>query len=323
VAQTVKHLALLILKVPPQIQELENLRGNPVVLYHWAIAEDAVPVLYECLRKRGRTDRMDLVLSTVGGSVSSARQIALLLREYTERLTILVPYQARSSGTLLCLSADELVLGPMSQLGPIDSQVGPAGSPPPDAPGMISAEDIRSFRQMAKDWFGVEREEDRLQVLALVAQRIFPTSLTSFYRFDKLVRQIADELLAYQLPEADASTRQRVVNKLVAEYFAHEQVLSYGDVRDLGLRVRKTSIQEEKLLWDLTRALQPKPFGARQTKEGHREIIGLIASADFCARRTFHVPDSSWRAASQPGDVSQGESEYQGEGVDDGWEIDM
>lgn len=147
-----------------KLADLEALRGNPVVVYHSPLTDDTVCVLYECLRKLGRADRLDLVLSTVGGSVTTARQVLLLIREYARNLTIMVPYRARSAGTLLCLGADELVLGPMAELGPIDSHIGSTGSPPADAPDMISAEDIRAFPKMAKDWFGVDREEDRLQV---------------------------------------------------------------------------------------------------------------------------------------------------------------
>lgn len=109
-------------------------------------------------------ERLDLVLSTIGGNITTAHQMALLLREYVQHLTILIPYRARSSGTLLCLSANELVLGPMSELGPIDPHVGSAGPPPTDAPGMISAQDVRAFREMAEQWFGVVREEDQIEV---------------------------------------------------------------------------------------------------------------------------------------------------------------
>jgi hypothetical protein len=276
------------------------------------------------------------VLSTTGGSVTTARKIALLLREYAQHLTILVPYRARSAGTLLCLSANELVLGPMAELGPIDSHIGSAGSLPPDAPGMISAEDIRAFRQMAEDWFGVRREEDRLQVLALVAQRIFPTSLSSFYRFDKLVRQVANELLEYQLPEADASTRQRIVDKLVGGYLAHDYVLSRREAQELGLRVRQPSPQEEALLWDLCRAYHPQITEHSEGTEG--EVVGLVANTHFFARKMFRRVGTPTRQSDgpqrrrgdkerlerlMPGDDLRHSDALQSEdGVDAHWEID-
>lgn len=278
----------------PQLAELEALRGNPVIVFASAIEDDTARILYECLRTRGRSDRLDLVLASPGGLVTAARQVALLLREYTRHLTILVPYRARSAGTLLCLCADELILGPMAELGPIDSHVASAGAPPPDSPGMISAEDIRAFRQMAEDWFGVAREEDRLQVLALVAQRIFPTSLSSFYRFDKLSRQIAYELLGYQLPDAEGDARRRIVDQLVGGYHGHDYVLSRDEVRDLGLRARSASPREEDVLWGLIRECR-----ARTTQYpgmGDGAVLGLIAADGFYARHVYSsTRRPSWR----------------------------
>ena len=266
----------------PPLRALEECRGNPLILYVAPLEEMCVRVLYECLRTLGKQERLDVVLATNGGTITTAHQVARLLREYAHHLTILVPYRALSAGTLLCLCADELVLGPMSALGPIDAHIGAAGFPPPDAPTLISAQDVRAFREMAEQWFGVVREEDRLQILALVAQRIFPTSLSAFYRSDQLTRQIANELLAYQLPDVDTSIRQHIVDRLAGGYFAHDYVISRHEARSLGLRVRFASQQEEVLLWEVLQTSRPSPGDSPTHLEG--ETTAVIASSSFSAR---------------------------------------
>lgn len=268
----------------PQLSELQTLRGNPLVFYSSTITSESVWMLYECLRKIGPTQQLDLVLSTPGGAVTVARRLALLLHEFTQHLNILVPYQARSAGTLLCLSANELILGPMAELGPIDAHLNPASMPPPDAPSTISSEDIRSFRQMAEDWFGVTREKDRLQVLALLAQRIFPATLSSFYRSDRLTRLAALELLHYQLPEVEDDIRQRIVDQLVGGYHAHDHIITRAEAQALGLRVCFTSVREEYLLWDLVKTRRRQSL-AHLSRSGEEGSIGLIMSAHFCARQ--------------------------------------
>jgi hypothetical protein len=287
----------------PQLSKLKALRGNPIILYATMINDESVCILYECLKRLGRTDRLDFVLSTVGGIVTATRQLALLLREYTEYLTILVPYKARSAGTLLCLSANKVVLGPLSGLGPLDSHIGLDSSvQPDDLPSMISIQDIRAFRQMAEDWFGVSREEDRLQVLALIAQRIFPTSLSSFYRADQLIRQIAYELLEYQLPNAEASTRQQIVDQLVGGYHAHDYILTRRDARELGLQVLFTSPEEEILLWDLLQACRAQI--SKRPIQAEQGVVGLIASLNFSARevvRWIGVPKEQGGGIQQMG----------------------
>lgn len=275
----------------PQLSELQALREAPVIVYSATITDDAVRVIYECLRRMDPTSRLNLVLSTPGGVITAARRIALLLHEFASHLTILVPERARSAGTLLCLGAHELVLGPMAELGPIDAHIGSAGSPPPDAPGMISTEEVRAFRQMAEDWFGVTREEDRLQVLALIAQRVFPASLGSLYRSDQLIRQSAYELVCYQLPNAEERIRQQIVNQLVGGYYGHNHIITRTEAQTLGLRVRFTSSQEEALLWDLSKTKR-RQFLERPGQPGQEGIIGLIMSTNFCARQMYRWIDA-------------------------------
>ncbi|HEY0756950.1 MAG TPA: hypothetical protein VGD98_23565 [Ktedonobacteraceae bacterium] len=267
----------------PQLRELQALRGRPALIYDASITDDAVPILYECLHQLGPGEQLDLVLTTAGGVVTIARRLALLLREFTSHLTIIVPYHARSAGTLLCLSANELVLSPLSALSPIDSHISSAGPPLPGTPGMISAEDIRQFRHMAEDWFGVSREKDRLQVLALMAQNVFPPTLSTFYRSEKLMRQAAYELLLYQLPSADASVRQRIVDQLVSGYDAHDHVITRAEARALGLQVHYASQAEEAVLWDLYKTCR-RQFLEHPGQPDEDGVIGLIMSAQFCAR---------------------------------------
>lgn len=294
--------------ISSQIAELQSLRGNPVIVYASMINNESVRVLYECLRRRGQQEHLDLVLSTSGGQVMATRQLALLLREYIHHLTILVPYHARSAGTLLCLCANELVLGPLAELGPIDSHISVVSPAPPDAPGMISATDIYTFRQMAEDWFGVTREEDRLQVLALLAQRIFPTTLSAFYRFDQQIRRIAHELLRYQMSDAEADVRKRIVDQLAGGQYGHDYIISRVEARDLGLHIHFASPDEEVLLWELLLAC----YGQIAEHPGQTEqedIVGLIASEGFFARQVqgwIDVP--VWqRVGSGPGSVPQPE----------------
>jgi Serine dehydrogenase proteinase len=277
----------------PEIAELESLlarlqasRGNPVLLCHSMLASDLVPVLYRCVHRLGRGERLDLVLSTYGGAVTSTRQIALLLREFTDRLTILVPQRARSAGTLLCLAADELVLSPFAELGPLDANMGATEAQAPGTPGILSAEDIRAFPGMAHDWFGVQRPEDGLQLLAMLSQRIFPASLSAFYRQDKLIRQVAEELLAFQLP-AEEQLRARIVDQLVSGYHAHDYVLTPRDAQRLGLRTAEAGPDEQELLWSIGRQLcrpELNRAGGGTTGDGPAvEVAGIIASAGFLA----------------------------------------
>jgi hypothetical protein len=65
-----------------------------------------------------------LILHSLGGSAGSAYLIAKLCREYTKnKFVVVVPRIAKSAATLLCCGADEIHMGSLSELGPIDPQI--------------------------------------------------------------------------------------------------------------------------------------------------------------------------------------------------------
>ena len=87
----------------------------------------------EVLRAVQMTDDdvpLDIVLHTPGGLVLAAVQIARALQAHRAKVTVYVPHYAMSGGTLIALSADEIVMCDHSVLGPIDPQLGqwPAAS---------------------------------------------------------------------------------------------------------------------------------------------------------------------------------------------------
>ncbi|MEQ4726162.1 hypothetical protein [Nonomuraea sp. B19D2] len=241
----------------PDLHQMELSRGRPVIAYYGMIIETSAELVYEQLRTIGRTARLDFLLNTRGGVATAARATALLLREYTDHLTILVPHRAWSAGTLICLGADELVLTPMSQLGPLDPRIGAStGVVQGGGSGILSAEDVKAFSRLAKDWYGIHDKSDLIQVLALLAQRVSPTSLGSFYRAELLIRDMARELLHYQLREKDADEIDTIVDRLVSGYHSHDYVITRADAERLGLRVTHALPAEEELLWSIVQALR-------------------------------------------------------------------
>jgi hypothetical protein len=263
--------------------ELEALRGQPIVVYNAMVEDDTVEVLYGALRTLAPSERLGVVLTTLGGSITTARRLVLLLREYASHLTILVPRRARSAGTLMCLGASELVMAPAAELSPIDASMDGADG----SAGRLSAEDVRAFRAMADDWFGIRGEQDRVQVLALVAQRIFPGSLGALYRFDRLAHSVAHELLRHQLADVPDAIREGIVERLVSGYDSHDHAITRADAAALGLRVVDATAREEALLWDLSEACR-REFGEAAERD-EPVVTGLIAGGGRRARRLAGV----------------------------------
>lgn len=73
---------------------------------------------------------IDLLVHTPGGLALASEQIAHALLRHPARVTVIIPHYAMSGGTLIALSADEIMLSPSAVIGPLDPQVGrhPAAS---------------------------------------------------------------------------------------------------------------------------------------------------------------------------------------------------
>ena len=79
-----------------------------------------------------------LLVNSPGGTMISAYKIARAIRSTFDRITAFVPHAAASGGTLLALAGNEIVMGPMSYLTPLDVQIRYKG-------GFISATTFMKF----------------------------------------------------------------------------------------------------------------------------------------------------------------------------------
>ncbi len=64
----------------------------------------------------------DLFIQTPGGNVDATEKIISILRQRLNTYRVIVPSWAKSAGTIIALSANKIVLGVNSELGPIDPQ---------------------------------------------------------------------------------------------------------------------------------------------------------------------------------------------------------
>lgn len=77
-------------------------------------------VIHELDRSKG----LDLILHTPGGDVAATESLVDYLRSMFDDIRAVVPQIALSAGTMIALSAREVLMGKHSSLGPIDPQFG-------------------------------------------------------------------------------------------------------------------------------------------------------------------------------------------------------
>lgn len=252
------------------VEALRRVLDMPVVVYAITpgafkpIEEADAEVVHACLSSTLHGERrVALVLHTAGGYVNAARRLAVLLREHVDTLHIVVPHKAISAGTLLCLAADELVLGRLAELSPLDPNVSSA-HPQAGMPPSISSADIHAYVEMAEAWFGLDRERHGLELFKLLNQKFFPTSLSSFYRSERQMIGYCQEFLCHSMADATPAAREAVAEKLVRGYGSHDYVITRPEVVDLGLAVRLAPPEEERAAFDLVRACRTLEAGGRR-----------------------------------------------------------
>src|SRR4030042_5763588 len=142
------------------IRQIQEIRSSKVITYITGdrqpigsrIAEDAVRPLYEHLLSVGKNEKIDLVLYSRGGDVSSPWRIVSMFREFCDNFSILVSYKAHSAATLISLGADNIIMGKKAELSPIDPTLrkmtkGEMTGPPQE----ISVEDVNSYISFVRE----------------------------------------------------------------------------------------------------------------------------------------------------------------------------
>lgn len=244
---------------------------------------DLLPPLYETLRRVGHSPHLSVVIYSRGGEVHAARRIALLLHEFTDRLSFIVPHFCESAGTVMALAAREIVAGPLAIFSPIDPHLtaadAAAGSPP-----ALSSQDIRLFWKMGHDWFGLEEQEARHRALSLLCDNIFPTTLTSFHRCTQELQAIGNELLALHMPESTQSLRARIVDTLLFDFHSHTYALTGDDVSRIGLPVTRNPAVDNAA-WDIACAVRAHMGAESRESLEHDWHDALIVTREGASRR--------------------------------------
>ncbi|GMA62076.1 hypothetical protein NZD89_20290 [Alicyclobacillus fastidiosus] len=102
-------------------QETISFLGIP--LRNYISIEDSEQIL-RAIRLTPESMPLDLILHTPGGLVLASEQIAYALSHHAAKVTVSVPHYAMSGGTMIALSADEIVIDENAVLGPVDPPLG-------------------------------------------------------------------------------------------------------------------------------------------------------------------------------------------------------
>jgi hypothetical protein len=249
------------------IERLQVARNNRLIIayitstrpgHEIQIADDAFRIIYDHL-EAGRElakNGVDLFIYSNGGSGTVPWRIVSLIRQYSKNLSVLVPAHAFSAATLIALGANNIIMHKMGCLGPIDPSVANIFNPPhPLAPGQlapISVEDVTAFFKLVKDDVGITHEDELVQALIALTEKIHPLAIGNVQRHHNQSRLMARRLLSLHMGESEQHKIEQLIDNLKSNLFFHGHPINREEAKkDLNLEIEDPTAEVESLMWEL------------------------------------------------------------------------
>lgn len=280
----------------PLYKRLEEERSSKLIAYttgdrvglETQISKEVIDLFVHHLDLIGVTKKLSLFLTTKGGDVLASWSIVNLLRQFCDELEVIVPAKALSSGTLICLGADNVVMTKQATLGPIDPSVNGPLNPQvmgagPQARVPVSVEAVNSYIEFARGALG-SQTEGMADVLNQLSTQVHPLVLGDAYRSRAQIRMLGRRLIARHVQ--DEQQVEKVLNFLCSESGSHDYTIFRREARDqLALKIEKPTEDGYKLVKatydDIARELElGTPYDPNVT-------LGQSNPAPYCFRRAL------------------------------------
>lgn len=214
------------------------------------MGDDIVPFA-EALSSIGQTERIDLMINSPGGDPDSAEKIIKICRDYCNEFRVIVPNMAKSAATLIALGTDEIIMGYISELGPIDPQL--IISTPQGSRDRIPA------RSITDSWEEMEsriKKEGTIPLIYIPILNNYDLSKLDYCRkaIDR-TKKFAETWLQKYMFKADHKKAKEIAENLadVSTHLSHAKVIDPQDAIDMGLKINLLDKNNDlwQLIWEL------------------------------------------------------------------------
>lgn len=208
-----------------------------------------VTLLEELIAGANRGQDLHLLLDSPGGDGETAVRLVRSAQSRCRELTVIVPNQAKSAGTILVMGAHRILMGPTSDLGPVDPQF-----QHPANPGLYSAKDLIAAVDAADAAIAANPESYPLHasLLADVTAIMVQQARSALERTDDLVREALSSHPGRSSADVDRIAAA-LKEKLIDLPQNHGAVFNAADARTAGLPVEEVDPDSEqwRIVWQL------------------------------------------------------------------------
>lgn len=174
-----------------------------------------------------------LILYSRGGSAGSAYLIGKLCREYAkDEFHVAVPRFAKSAATMICCAANNIHMGSLSELGPIDPQIN-------GLPALGLKNSVEHIAELVK------LHQESSLMFADYLNKSLPLIQIGYYeRVAESAQQYAEKLLLTHKGNLKRSEKE-IANELVYKYKDHGFVIDRAEAEQIfGNEIIKSNTEE-------------------------------------------------------------------------------
>jgi len=213
-------IAFIAPYVPVRVSPIEEVRA------HIGLPDEfGIEALIEILREKD-IRKAYLLVNSPGGAMASSYKIAKAIRTCLDEITTFVPHIAASGGTLLALTGNQIVMGSMSQLTPLDVQI-PYGNT------VVSVTTCFRFLERASKWFERKRPEEAPYPQRALADKLDPLLMEEWWGLIDTAISYVTEILA----SAGYDNGTEIAHKLILGFPSHGFVITKDKAEEVGLHI--------------------------------------------------------------------------------------
>ena len=196
----------------------------------------SITLFEETLYDANPDESLHVMLYTLGGDGETALRLVRQAQSRCNELTVIVLDQAKSAGTLFVLGADRILMGPTSDLGPIDPQFQlPSGAVVSGKAIIAAVEDAEQRIQASPDTYPLYASLLN-DITALLVQQ----AKDAIARTDDLLKEALTCVEARDQEQID-KLGSRLRESLIKNPQSHGTTVSARYAKTLGLPVKEVS----------------------------------------------------------------------------------
>ena len=241
-------------------EEVERIRKRPLITYVTSIrsnmsgimAGDSISQIIQQIELiSSESNEVDFLIISNGGDPITSLRIISLLRERFKKVSVLLPYVAYSAATVLALGADEIVMHPYSNLGPVDPQLTVSHSNEKGVQERLqfSSEDLTNYVDFLKSDVGITDQEHLVSAIQPLLRDVGSLPIGSAKRGQQLSLTLSEKMLALHIK--DTNKAKTIARALNSSYYHHGYAVGRKEAKDIGLTVTSPSLDLEKVLWEI------------------------------------------------------------------------